>query len=227
MVGSTWTTLSAGGVREWEKGESHAGEAGTSSQEEKMRFRAAVGERLAAWAAQGRWAVLYDEVFDPAKGEGQGPCALAVDPDGLSSVRVEPRSYPSYVILKAKPGVNQVRLAVWEFPDLPNADAPARFPAAADQATLKAAGVETTPAGLLAVFQKRTLSDAHRQPADQRRRRHADPLDVDGEPEVVDRLGDQADDAAAEQHAQPQPQQGADQRQQLSLIHISEPTRPS
>ncbi len=40
----------------------HTGEAGTSRQEEKMRFLAAVGERLAAWAAQGRWAVLTGDL---------------------------------------------------------------------------------------------------------------------------------------------------------------------
>jgi len=95
--------------------------------------------------AQGWWAVLYDEVFDPARGEGNGACALAVDPEALASVRIEPRSYPSFLTLKARPGVNTVRLAVWEFPNQPNADAIARFPKAADGAVATLRGLDTTP----------------------------------------------------------------------------------
>ncbi len=94
------------------------------------------------------WAVLYDEVFDPARGEGRGACAMATDPASLASVRVEPRSYPSTVVLKAKPGVKTVRLAVWEFPDQPNAAAIARFPKAADEALAALRGLHTTPAML-------------------------------------------------------------------------------
>ena len=40
----------------------HTGGAGTPRQEEKMRFLAAVGERLAAWAADGRRAVLTGDL---------------------------------------------------------------------------------------------------------------------------------------------------------------------
>ena len=40
----------------------HTGEAGTPRQEEKMRFLAAVGERLGAWAADGRHAVLTGDL---------------------------------------------------------------------------------------------------------------------------------------------------------------------
>ena len=40
----------------------HTGEAGTARQQEKMRFLAAVGDRLAAWAADGRHAVLTGDL---------------------------------------------------------------------------------------------------------------------------------------------------------------------
>ena len=40
----------------------HTGEAGTPRQQEKMRFLAAVGERLGAWAADGRHAVLTGDL---------------------------------------------------------------------------------------------------------------------------------------------------------------------
>ena len=40
----------------------HTGQAGTPRQEEKMRFLAAVGERLAAWSADGRYAVLTGDL---------------------------------------------------------------------------------------------------------------------------------------------------------------------
>lgn len=95
---------------------------------------------------QAWWAVLYDEVFDPARGEGHGACAVATAPDTLASVRIEPRGYPSFVILKAKPGVKVVRFAVWEFPDEANAAAMARFPAAAEDALQTLRALDTTPA---------------------------------------------------------------------------------
>jgi exodeoxyribonuclease III len=40
----------------------HAGQAGTPRQAEKMRFLAAVGERLEAWSADGRYAVLTGDL---------------------------------------------------------------------------------------------------------------------------------------------------------------------
>ena len=40
----------------------HTGEAGTARQEEKMRFLAAVGDRLGAWARDGRHAVLTGDL---------------------------------------------------------------------------------------------------------------------------------------------------------------------
>lgn len=40
----------------------HTGEAGTARQEEKMRFLAAVGDRLSAWASDERYAVLTGDL---------------------------------------------------------------------------------------------------------------------------------------------------------------------
>ena len=40
----------------------HTGEAGTARQEEKMRFLAAVGDRLGAWGSDGRYAVLTGDL---------------------------------------------------------------------------------------------------------------------------------------------------------------------
>lgn len=40
----------------------HAGEVGTARQDEKMRFLAAVGDRLATWAHEGRYAVLTGDL---------------------------------------------------------------------------------------------------------------------------------------------------------------------
>jgi exodeoxyribonuclease-3 len=40
----------------------HTGEAGTPRQDEKMRFLAAIGERLTGWAADGRYAVLTGDL---------------------------------------------------------------------------------------------------------------------------------------------------------------------
>lgn len=96
----------------------------------------------------GWWAVLYDEVFDPARGEGRGPCAMATDPDALASVRVDPRAYASGMTLTLKPGVTRLPLAFWEFPGQENAAVLARFPAAADEALAALRTLDFTPAVL-------------------------------------------------------------------------------
>ncbi|NUQ00278.1 MAG: hypothetical protein HUU35_10530 [Armatimonadetes bacterium] len=99
-------------------------------------------------SAEGWYALLYDEVFDPARGEGTGACAVTVLPDGLEKVRIEPRSYPSYVTLVARPEARRLKLAFWKFNKEPNAAILARFPALAQTTRELLAGLDFSPRSL-------------------------------------------------------------------------------
>ena len=80
------------------------------------------------------WLLLCDEVFDPAKGKGRGPCAVLFLPEQISKGTVELTNYPVTVRLNVKRGVRAVRLALWEFPDTPNEEALSRLRASAPKA---------------------------------------------------------------------------------------------
>lgn len=70
--------------------------------------------------------LLYqDNVFDVAKGEGDGPCAMLFLPDQIASGAVQLSTYPVQTLLKAAPGVLRVRFAFWDFHNRTNAEAAA------------------------------------------------------------------------------------------------------
>lgn len=79
------------------------------------------------------WLLLCDEVFDPAKGRGRGPCAVLFLPEQIADGTVELTNYPVTVRLEARPGVRTLRLALWEFPDTPNGEALSRLKASAQK----------------------------------------------------------------------------------------------
>lgn len=108
---------------------------------------------------QGGWALLYDQVFDPAGGEGHGACAVAFDPATLGAVKVDVGDYAVSVEAGFKPGVRSARLALWKFYDRPNADVLAAFPALAAQAQADAATLDLTPAPVR-TFDKAEWDDA-------------------------------------------------------------------
>lgn len=64
-----------------------------------------------------------DRIFDVARGEGAGPCAVWFDPDAVAGGHVSVGSYGVGTVLKLRPGKNAVRLAFWEFPGVGNDDA--------------------------------------------------------------------------------------------------------
>ena len=106
----------------------------------------AQGQRLTRTPHDGRAALLYDEVFDPAKGEGRGPCGLAVAESGLDSIEFQTTDYPCWVRLRPKPESRTVRLALWKFPDQANAPLLASFPAKSETALAELAATDFTPA---------------------------------------------------------------------------------
>ena len=80
----------------------------------------------------------YDAVFDPAKGEGDGPCAALVAPDGVQGGKVTIGDYAVSTRITLKPEAGQARLAFYDFAGRKNAEAETylKAHAAADMARL-------------------------------------------------------------------------------------------
>lgn len=81
---------------------------------------------------------FYDTVFDVARQEGAGPCAVVVAPGAVQSGRVQIGGYAVVTELALKPEAGQFRLALYDFTGHRNAAAEAylKAHAAADLARL-------------------------------------------------------------------------------------------
>ena len=78
--------------------------------------------------------VLYsDGVFDVAKGEGSGPCAMLFLPEQIASGTVQVSHYPVQTKLEAKPDVQELRFAFWDLSGKTNVDALVAMTACAAQ----------------------------------------------------------------------------------------------
>lgn len=65
----------------------------------------------------------YDAVFDTAKGEGNGPCAAIVAPEGVAGGKVSIGDYAEMTEINCKPEAGHVRYALYDFSGHTNADA--------------------------------------------------------------------------------------------------------
>lgn len=61
------------------------------------------------------WLALYDTIFDPAKGEGDGGCAVAFVPEQVVSATATVGSYGSPIQIEYKPDTRVIRLCFWDF----------------------------------------------------------------------------------------------------------------
>jgi hypothetical protein len=97
-------------------------------------------ETLELEPAKDTYLYYYDAVFDPAKGEGDGPCAAVVAPEGVPGGRVQIGDYAVMTTLDLKPEAGQCRFALYDFTGLKNAEAEAylKAHAAEDLAQLEA-----------------------------------------------------------------------------------------
>lgn len=76
--------------------------------------------------------LLYsDSVFDVAKGEGSGPCAMLFLPEQIASGRVQVAGYPVQTMLEPVPDTRQLRFAFWDLTGKTNAEAQAHMDACA------------------------------------------------------------------------------------------------
>jgi len=89
----------------------------------------------------------HDAVFDVARGEGDGPCAALVSPQGVQGGRVQIGGYAVQTEIDLKPGSGEARLAFYDFSGLTNAEADDHLKshAAADLAQLEQADFRPEP----------------------------------------------------------------------------------
>ncbi len=103
------------------------------------------GQNKSLPGRQNWWAVYYDEVFDVARGEGDGPCAVLFSPRQVQSIRIAPGDYSVHTELTIDPSARDIRLAFAEFPSTSNADALKYWSSAANNILADLASTDFTP----------------------------------------------------------------------------------
>lgn len=106
------------------------------------------GKTISLSPATQWWTAFYDTIFDPAKGEGDGGCALAFVPEQIAAAEMVVGSYACTLDLKVKPGTRLVRLCFWDFNKRPNAEALAKLTAALPQTLEQLRGLDPLPLSL-------------------------------------------------------------------------------
>lgn len=101
-------------------------------------------------AADNWSAVYYDEIFDVARGEGEGPCAMLLVPDEATDIAFTPGSYAVNTRISFAPEARRLRFAFWDFKGLPNAEALARVREAGPALRDELAALDFTPAAVRA-----------------------------------------------------------------------------
>ncbi len=81
------------------------------------------GARLAGPAVEHWWALYKDDVFDVARGEGEGPCAMLLIPAQAETVDFAPGGYAVGTTITFKADQSDLRLAFWDFKGMTNAEA--------------------------------------------------------------------------------------------------------
>lgn len=69
------------------------------------------------------WLYYYDTVFDVANGEGDGPCAALLAPEGVSGGRVSIGGYAVSSSITLDPDAGQARIGFYDFNAMTNAEA--------------------------------------------------------------------------------------------------------
>ena len=98
-------------------------------------------------AAESWWACYYDEVFDIANNEGDGPCAMMFAPEDADKINFNCGNYGVTTAISYKPTARKLRFAFWDFVKRTNADVLATMPASAAQARRYLASADFTPIG--------------------------------------------------------------------------------
>lgn len=103
------------------------------------------GEDRELPAEGNEWVLHYDEVFDVARGEGEGPCAMLVRPDEARTVRLAPGGYAVDTEVRYRPELRRLHLAFWDLAGRTNAEALKAMPQAAQRTQEQLAALDFTP----------------------------------------------------------------------------------
>ena len=74
------------------------------------------------------WCVYYDEIYDVANHEGDGPCGLLALPEEIKEFKLLVGSYLIQTNLTYPAGARRIRLALWDFTGKTNACVLQRMP---------------------------------------------------------------------------------------------------
>jgi len=85
------------------------------------------GEALQLVPDEDTWLYYYDTVFDVANGEGDGPCALMLPPEAVTGGRVGIGGYGVSTTVNLDPAAGGIRLGLYDFTGMTNADAEAHL----------------------------------------------------------------------------------------------------
>jgi hypothetical protein len=91
------------------------------------------------------WGVYYDEIFDVAKGEGEGPCAMLVEPVEGATIRHAPGDYSVESTLTFPADTRTIRFAFWDMKGRTNAEALANVRGQADEVRAILETIDLTP----------------------------------------------------------------------------------
>ena len=108
------------------------------------------GETRELALLQDDWCFYQDRVFDPALGEGEGPCAMLVQAAEGATIQHRPGGYAVETRIEFAPGTRTARLVFWDFRGRGNADALEHVRAAIPDTRQELARLDFTPAALRA-----------------------------------------------------------------------------
>jgi len=117
------------------------------------------GQRLELPGKQNWYAVYYDTVFDVARGEGIGPCAMLFSPEAVEKVKFGVGSYGVDTELVCRPDAPRVRLVLWEFPKVSNRDALSAFRRQASKWAEELRALDFTPSAVRSFDPKAALAE--------------------------------------------------------------------
>lgn len=103
------------------------------------------GQNTGIDAADNWWLCYYDDVFDVAKGEGSGPCAMMVLPEQARTISCRPGGYAVDTAVECAPDSGTVRLAFWDFKGRPNEDVLTDMHHLAESARSELSKLDPTP----------------------------------------------------------------------------------
>lgn len=91
------------------------------------------------------WAVYYDDIFDVAKGEGAGPCAMLAVPVEGATITFAPGGYAVGTSMSFPAETGTLRFAFWDLKGRTNEEALADIRAQADQVRGVLETIDLTP----------------------------------------------------------------------------------